>query len=79
MLSDDGTPVLMDFGSTIKARIHVENRNQALIQQVCSSMTSSYQMLKLKCFYHDVGPRCRAKHDALPGTRTVRCQDWYNA
>ncbi|KAG9038734.1 hypothetical protein FS837_001194 [Tulasnella sp. UAMH 9824] len=33
MLSDDGTPVLMDFGSTIKARIHIENRNQALIQQ----------------------------------------------
>ncbi|KIO15754.1 hypothetical protein M407DRAFT_204289 [Tulasnella calospora MUT 4182] len=33
MLSDDGTPVLMDFGSTIKARVHIENRNQALMQQ----------------------------------------------
>ncbi|KAG9015216.1 hypothetical protein FRB94_004335 [Tulasnella sp. JGI-2019a] len=33
MLSDDGTPILMDFGSTIKARIHIENRNQALMQQ----------------------------------------------
>lgn len=33
MLADDGTPILMDFGSTIKARIHVENRNQALTQQ----------------------------------------------
>lgn len=34
MLSDDGHPILMDFGSTIKARIHIENRNQALMQQV---------------------------------------------
>ncbi|KAG8859282.1 hypothetical protein FRB96_004497 [Tulasnella sp. 330] len=34
MLSDDGAPILMDFGSTIKARIHIENRNQALMQQV---------------------------------------------
>ncbi|KAG8906340.1 hypothetical protein FRB99_007120, partial [Tulasnella sp. 403] len=33
MLSDDGTPILMDFGSAIKARIHIANRNQALIQQ----------------------------------------------
>ena len=34
MLSDDGTPVLMDFGSTIKARIMIRDRNQALVQQV---------------------------------------------
>ncbi|KIJ52504.1 hypothetical protein M422DRAFT_223049 [Sphaerobolus stellatus SS14] len=34
MLSDDGhTPILMDFGSTIKARIKVENRSQAVAQQ----------------------------------------------
>lgn len=33
MLSDDGQPVLMDFGSTIKARIPIENRSQALLQQ----------------------------------------------
>jgi serine/threonine protein kinase len=33
MISDDGRPILMDFGSTIKARIHVENRSQALYQQ----------------------------------------------
>ncbi|KAF8529872.1 kinase-like domain-containing protein [Gautieria morchelliformis] len=34
MLSDDGqTPVLMDFGSTIKARVQVETRSQALAQQ----------------------------------------------
>lgn len=35
MLSDDGkTPILMDFGSTVKARVPVENRSQALLQQV---------------------------------------------
>lgn len=35
MLADDGTtPILMDFGSTLKARIPVENRSQALLQQV---------------------------------------------
>ncbi|KAF9052448.1 other/NAK protein kinase [Hymenopellis radicata] len=33
MIADNGTPILMDFGSTIKARIHVENRSQALMQQ----------------------------------------------
>lgn len=33
MLADDGTPVLMDFGSTVKARIPVESRSQALLQQ----------------------------------------------
>lgn len=34
MIADDGvTPILMDFGSTMKARIHVENRSQALLQQ----------------------------------------------
>ncbi|KAF9048772.1 other/NAK protein kinase [Panaeolus papilionaceus] len=34
MIADDGkTPILMDFGSTMKARIHIENRSQALLQQ----------------------------------------------
>jgi hypothetical protein len=34
MIADDGTtPILMDFGSTVKARINVENRSQALLQQ----------------------------------------------
>ncbi|THV07287.1 other/NAK protein kinase [Dendrothele bispora CBS 962.96] len=34
MIADDGvTPILMDFGSTTKARIHIENRSQALLQQ----------------------------------------------
>ncbi|TFK75173.1 Pkinase-domain-containing protein [Pluteus cervinus] len=34
MIADDGsTPILMDFGSTIKARVHIETRSQALVQQ----------------------------------------------
>ena len=34
MVSDEGQPILMDFGSAMKARIKIENRNQALLQQV---------------------------------------------
>jgi serine/threonine kinase 16 len=34
MIADDGvTPILMDFGSCTKARIPIENRSQALLQQ----------------------------------------------
>ncbi|KAH8994993.1 Pkinase-domain-containing protein [Lactarius akahatsu] len=34
MIADDGvTPILMDFGSCMKARIPIENRSQALLQQ----------------------------------------------
>jgi hypothetical protein len=34
MIADDNvTPILMDFGSTMKARVHIENRSQALLQQ----------------------------------------------
>ena len=35
MIADDGmTPILMDFGSAMQARIRVETRSQALLQQV---------------------------------------------
>ncbi|KAG5646954.1 hypothetical protein DXG03_001677 [Asterophora parasitica] len=34
MIADDGvTPILMDFGSAVKARIPIANRSQALLQQ----------------------------------------------
>jgi len=34
MIADDGkTPILMDFGSTMLARVDIENRSQALLQQ----------------------------------------------
>jgi len=50
MLTDDGkTPILMDFGSTIKARIHVESRSQALSQQdiAAEQSTMSYRAPEL--------------------------------
>ena len=35
MIADDGvTPILMDFGSCAKAKILIETRSQALMQQV---------------------------------------------
>ncbi|KAJ7364356.1 other/NAK protein kinase [Mycena albidolilacea] len=33
MIADDGSPIVMDFGSTIKARVEIANRSQALVQQ----------------------------------------------
>ncbi|KAG8788526.1 hypothetical protein FRC20_004740 [Serendipita sp. 405] len=33
MLSDEGNPILMDFGSTIMARIYITTRGEALVQQ----------------------------------------------
>lgn len=41
MIADDGvTPILMDFGSATKARIRVETRSQALLQQVKQTIDS---------------------------------------
>lgn len=34
MIADDGKPILMDFGSAVKARIKIDSRQQALVQQV---------------------------------------------
>lgn len=39
MIADDGAPILMDFGSTLKARIKIDNRQQALLQQVGDSIS----------------------------------------
>jgi len=33
MIADDGSPIVMDFGSTVKARVEIKNRSQALVQQ----------------------------------------------
>ncbi|KAF5344304.1 hypothetical protein D9757_012362 [Collybiopsis confluens] len=33
MISDEGRPILMDFGSAMRARLKIENRSQALYQQ----------------------------------------------
>ncbi|KAH9945350.1 Pkinase-domain-containing protein [Epithele typhae] len=49
MISDDGRPILMDFGSTIKARVKIENRSQALLQQdiAAEQSTMSYRAPEL--------------------------------
>lgn len=41
MLADNALPVLMDFGSCIKARVRVNNRSEALIQQDMAAEHSS--------------------------------------
>lgn len=35
MISDEGIAILMDFGSTVVARVPIETRSQALREQVC--------------------------------------------
>jgi serine/threonine kinase 16 len=40
MLSDEGEPILMDFGSTVLARVRIDTRQQALMQQVCAVVFS---------------------------------------
>ena len=34
MIADDGSPILMDFGSAIPARVKVQTRSEALLHQV---------------------------------------------
>ena len=45
MIADDGSPIVMDFGSAIPARIKIETRSQALLQQVLSLSDRLVQML----------------------------------
>ncbi|KAF7312489.1 Pkinase-domain-containing protein [Mycena indigotica] len=49
MIADDGAPILMDFGSAIKARIPIQNRSQALVQQdvAAEQSTMSYRAPEL--------------------------------
>lgn len=72
MISDDGSPILMDFGSTLKARIPIQNRSQALMQQV--RLSPLHVVLKLMSLH--IGHSCRAKHNGLSRSRAIRCQDW---
>lgn len=50
MISDDGTPILMDFGSTMKARIPIENRSQAMLQQVSCQFVDFHTPL-YRCYF----------------------------
>jgi hypothetical protein len=50
MIADDGmTPILMDFGSAMKARVRVETRSQALLQQVKRPVDSDVGSYWFRC------------------------------
>ena len=50
MIADDDSPILMDFGSAIPARIKIETRSQALLQQVLSlTFVRFMEMLSSLC------------------------------
>lgn len=67
MIADDGSPVLMDFGSTIKARIEIRTRQQALLEQVSEPHLAPWREIKLTY----PGYCERALDDALPRSRVV--------
>ncbi|KAF8071869.1 protein kinase [Lyophyllum atratum] len=78
MVADDGvTPILMDFGSTIKARIPIENRSQALLQQdiAAEQSTMAYrQMLDEKVDIWSLGCTLFAlaySHSPFENTQTT--------
>lgn len=65
MIADDGvTPILMDFGSTITARIKIDSRSLALLQQVYAGI---YLLLYfISHSSHRILPRNKAPwHTAL--------------
>lgn len=41
MITDEGSPILMDFGSAVRARIQVRTRQEALLQQDLAAEHSS--------------------------------------
>lgn len=41
MIADDGSPILMDLGSIVRARVEIRSRQEALLQQDLASEHSS--------------------------------------
>lgn len=41
MITDEGSPILMDLGSAVRARIQVRTRQEALLQQDLAAEHSS--------------------------------------
>ena len=73
MISDDGkTPILMDFGSTMQARVHIENRSQALLQQVRIVFALFYFDLT---WFFGIGHRSGTKYNGVSRSGAVRRQD----
>ncbi|TXT07279.1 hypothetical protein VHUM_03449 [Vanrija humicola] len=63
ILSDDDTPILMDFGSTIKARIDVQTRQQALLEQDIAAEHSTMPYRAPELFDVKTGKRLDEKVD----------------
>ena len=83
MITDDGaTPILMDFGSTMKARINVENRSQALLQQDIAAERSTMAYRAPELFDVKTGQMLDEKvdiwvssfdHSHLGSSRVIYC------
>lgn len=73
MIADDGaTPILMDFGSAMKARVRIENRNQALLQQV----SARFHVSPAQDQSGGSSGHCSGKeHDGVPRAGALRRQD----
>ena len=50
MIDDNGEAILMDFGSTVRARIYIADRRQALTQQVSPTSASSSSFILFSRF-----------------------------
>ena len=71
MIADDGSPILMDFGSAIPARIKVETRSDALLQQVLSFSCP----IRANTERVPLGYCRRTQHDGVSRPGIIRCQD----
>lgn len=72
MIADDGkTPILMDFGSTMLARVHIENRSQALLQQDIAAEQSTMAYRAPELFDVKTGQTIDEKVDIW--VRSSRC------
>ncbi|RXK39507.1 NAK protein kinase [Tremella mesenterica] len=63
MIADDGSPILMDFGSTVKARVDIRTRQQALLEQDAASEQSTMPYRAPELFDVKTGKRLDEKVD----------------
>ena len=74
MIADDGiTPILMDLGSCIKARIPIENRSQALLHQDIAAEHSTMAYRAPELFDVKTGTTLDEKVDIWVKTFTPHC------
>lgn len=66
MIDDNGEAILMDFGSTCKARIHVQTRQQALTQQVSYSTVNFDTSFNKLLILSDYGQDIAAEQSTMP-------------